>query len=132
MQAHQLRVAVIIIALLIVIFFGITLVRRNTTTPNPVVVPEVKASSATEQRHVAFNPVVQVIHETEAQPETFRHEYRTKQSTRARKRQAAADKSAGCFQESEMFARMAHAAPFMPPLSSQSEFQQTTIGEHIR
>lgn len=144
MQHQQLRVAAIIIAILIVIFFGVSLVRKHApakpveSAPPVPSQPQVRASKASAvipddmaafpHRHVAFNPMVEVMQDIDAQPNPFRPEYRGDQGTRARKRQAAADNSGG-FQESEMFARMAHDAPFMAPLSSQTEFQQTSIGE---
>lgn len=142
---HQLRVAIIVIAIAVVIIFGLFLVRKHAPqaavveqpTPPPPPEPKLKTSRGTvipddmasvAHRHVAFNPVVEVMQDIPAGAATFPQEYRTDSGTRARKRQAAADNSGG-FQESELFARLAQDAPYMAPLSSQTEFQQSTMGE---
>lgn len=139
----QLRVAVIVVAILVIIIFGVFLVRTNTKSPAPVAAaveekkpdqkPTQSRSSAVipddmaafPRRHVAFNPMVEVMQDVDV---TFHPDVNTNQGTRARKRQAAADKSGG-FQESELFARLTQGASFMTPLSSQTEFTQTSIGE---
>jgi hypothetical protein len=140
---QQLRVAVIVVAILLIILFGVSLVRNNSRSVaiveskldqqpaakisrSSAVIPDDMA--AFPRRHVAFNPMVEVMQDVDT---TFHQDYRTDQGTRARKRQAASEKSGG-FQESELFARLTHDAPFMAPLSTQTEFQQTSIGETQR
>lgn len=138
---QRLRIAVIVIAVFVLIFFGISLVRRNVpqtvetkeqqklpvikTSRSSAVIPDDMASVA--RHHVAFNPLVEVLHDIEPRMDsTFKQDYRTDSGSRARKRQAAGENA---FQESELFARLAQDAPFMAPLSSHTEFHQSTLGE---
>lgn len=142
MQSEHLRLAVVVIVVLIVISFGIALVRKNVPAPGGVTAsppeetkPTVKASRSVlpddmamvVRRHVEFNPMVEVMQDVDTT--AFRPEYRTAGgSTRARKRQAVSSENGG-FQESELFNRMTHDASFMAPIASGTQFQQQDLNE---